>query len=122
MSDYKPDIHKELFEVSEAGDSDRVRELLEAGADPDKYKSWTGWTALHYAAYNGHNEVVKTLIQAKCDVNMKNESGSTALHHATSNGHYEVVIILLESGADPDIRMKGGQTPIDLTENEKIVG
>ena len=38
MSDYKPDIHKELFDVSEAGDCSRVRELLEAGADPHKYK------------------------------------------------------------------------------------
>ena len=42
MSDYKPDIHKELYEVSEAGDSSRVRELLEAGADPDKYKCYNG--------------------------------------------------------------------------------
>ena len=47
MSDYKPDIHKELFVVSQAGDCSRVRELLEAGADPDKYKDSDGWTALH---------------------------------------------------------------------------
>ena len=58
MSDYKPDIHKELFDVSGAGDSSRVRELLEAGADPDKYKGGDGDTALSIAAYNGHNEVV----------------------------------------------------------------
>ena len=42
MSDYKPDIHKELFVVSQAGDCSRVRELLEAGADPDKYKDSGG--------------------------------------------------------------------------------
>ena len=49
MSDYKPDIHKELYEVSGAGKCDRVRELLEAGANPDKYKDGAGDTALHDA-------------------------------------------------------------------------
>ena len=63
MSDYKPDIHEELYWVSKAGDSPRVRELLEAGADPDKYKDSSGDTPLNEAARNGHNEVVKTLIQ-----------------------------------------------------------
>ena len=112
MSDYKPDIHRELYRVSEAGNSARVRELLEAGADPDKYKDSSGGTALHWAAEKGHNEVVKTLIQAKCDLKVKNNSGLTALHRAAFKGHKDVVISLLESGADPRIRNKYGRTPL----------
>ena len=58
MSDYIEDIHKELFEASLAGDRNRVRELLEAGADPDKYKDEDyGDTALQYVAVEGHNVV-----------------------------------------------------------------
>ena len=38
MSDYIKDIHKELYEVSKAGNCARVRELLEAGADPTNIK------------------------------------------------------------------------------------
>ena len=58
MSDYVEDIHKELYEVSEAGDCARVRELLEAGADPDKYKDEEyGMTALQCVAVEGQNVV-----------------------------------------------------------------
>ena len=67
MSDYKPDIHKELYEVSEAGDYRRVKELLEAGANPDKYKDHNGRTALHWAAENGHKGVVISLLESGAD-------------------------------------------------------
>ena len=82
-----------------------VRDLLEAGADPDKFKSSRGWTALHAAAEYGHNEVVKTLIQANCDLNVKHEGEFTALHRAVFNGHNEVVNTLIQ--AKCDINVKG---------------
>ena len=112
MSDYKPDIHKELYEVSTAGDCARVRELLEAGADPEKYKDRDGWTALHRAAGRGHNEVVKTLIQAKCDLNLKNEYGYTALHWAARYGRNEVVKTLIQAKCDLNLKNKDGFTAL----------
>merc|ERR1719394_1399936 len=108
MSDYKPDIHKELYDVSKDGNCGRVRELLEAGADPDKYKDGYGDTAVNDAARNGHNEVVKTLIQAKCDINVKNNSGSTALHNAARDGHNEVVKTLILAKCDINVKNNSG--------------
>ena len=36
-----------------------------------------GWTPLHLASWNGHYDVVRELISAKCQLNIKNEvSGS----------------------------------------------
>ena len=67
----------------------------------------------------GHNEVVKTLIQAKCDLNVKSETGHTALHWTAKKGYRNVVISLLESGADPSIRNKEGRTPIELAESQR---
>ena len=123
MSDYVEDIHKELYEVSEADDCARVRVLLGAGADPDKYKDEEdGVTALVGAALKGHNEVVKTLIQAKCDLNVQNKNGETALYWAAANGHRDVVISLLESGADPYIMNNEGETPIEVAKYDEIAG
>ena len=116
MSDYVEDIHKELYKVSKDGDSARVRELLEAGADPDKYKDKVGDTALHWAAVKGHSEVVKTLIQAKCDLNVKSKLGYTALDFAISNRHGDVVISLLESGAEPNFQNAEKTIPKELAQ------
>ena len=41
------DIHKKLYDASSDGAETRVRELLAAGADPNKYKDSYGDTALH---------------------------------------------------------------------------
>ena len=121
MSDHKPDIHEELYEVSGDGDFARVKELLEAGADPNKFKSIHGYTALYAAAENGHNEVVKTLIKAKCDLNVKSEDGDTALHRAAENGHGNVVISLLESGAEPNFQNAEKTIPRELAQHKKYL-
>ncbi|OHT16502.1 hypothetical protein TRFO_41787 [Tritrichomonas foetus] len=57
-----------------------------------------GWTALHYAAENGHFEVVQLLLkQPDIDVNAQDQKGWTPLHRATMNGHFDVVRILLSN-------------------------
>ena len=112
MSDHKPDIHEELYEVSGDGDCARVKELLEAGADPNKFKSPHGYTALHAAAENGHNEVAKTLTQSKCDVNVKNKFRYTALHRASGNGHNEVVETLIQAKCDLNVKSQDGDTAL----------
>ena len=48
-------------------------------------KEEDGWTPLHWAAYNGHTDVVKALITAEADVDAKNKWGSTPLQLATND-------------------------------------
>lgn len=55
---------------------------------------------LHYAAYNGHFEIVKLLVEHGAKVNAQDESGQTALHVAAQNGHAEIVNYLLSKGAE----------------------
>jgi ankyrin repeat protein len=55
-------------------------------------------TALHWAAGNGHLEVVAFLLPllSKGDVDRRNKQGRTALMHAAKNGHLPVVRLLVE--------------------------
>ena len=59
--------------------------------EPDNF----GWTALHYAAENGHFEVVQLLLmQPSINVNAQDEKGWAPIHRAVMNGHYNVLKLL----------------------------
>ena len=51
------------------------------------------------AAEGGHLEVVRTLLDAKADVNATTSSGWTALKAAAKGGHLEVAALLKSFGA-----------------------
>jgi hypothetical protein len=63
-------------------------------------KSEDGRTPLSWAAENGHEGVVKLLVEKVVVVDSKDESGQTPLSWAAENGHEGVVKLLLEKGAE----------------------
>ena len=64
------------------------------------------------AAWNGHEAVVKALIEAGADVNKARDDGWTPLYTAASNGHEAVVKALIEAGADVNKADNDGKTPL----------
>ncbi|KAI5785379.1 hypothetical protein FPQ18DRAFT_86745 [Pyronema domesticum] len=57
-----------------------------------------GITALSWASRNGHDSVVKLLLQADgIDINSKDNNGRTALSWASNSGHHSVVKLLLQA-------------------------
>ena len=118
MSD--SDIHYKLYWASRDGNDARVRELLAAGAEPDKYKDSWDDTALNEAARLGRDSTVSILIQHGADINRQNKNGYTALHRAAASGQNAVVSTLLQAGADPYLPDYAGQTPMQVAENKEI--
>lgn len=74
----------------------------------------SGYTALHWAAKNGSEDVVKLLFGSKepPNVDARSHGGYTPLHVATIHGQDGVVRLLIEVyGANPNIRDYSGRKP-----------
>lgn len=91
------------------GDLAKVTSLLEANRNN---RVWLNafthdWTALMAAASNGHEPIVRILLDAGASANKQDSSGLTALIWAAVYGHVSVAELLLQRGADPNVCDKG---------------
>ncbi len=105
----------ELIRHAQVGDVERVRALLDDGADPNTIRPGDASSLLILSAKGGHIGVVRTLIARGADVNLPNRNGWTPLMAAVSHGHGSVVKLLLENGADPNRTHAYGWTALKLT-------
>lgn len=72
------------------------------------------WTPLFYAAYQGHPEIIRMLLNQSTRVDVFDENGEAPLHVAVERGKEEVVDILLHHDAFVNVRNKLGMTPLHL--------
>ncbi len=95
--------------------------LLNAGADARLHRRHTsiqshsaphGFTALHWAARDGNEDMVNALLTASADVNGVCTQGATALFFASQEGHLPVVKMLLSRGADVNLADRIGMTAL----------
>uniref|UniRef100_A0A7N5ZRY5 Protein phosphatase 1 regulatory subunit n=1 Tax=Anabas testudineus TaxID=64144 RepID=A0A7N5ZRY5_ANATE len=97
-----------------------ARQWLNSGQIQDIRHAKSGGTALHVAAAKGYVEVLKLLIQAGYDVNIKDYDGWTPLHAASHWGKEEACRILVENLCDMDLINKMGQTAFDVADEDVL--
>ena len=107
-------IHKAAYH----GELQKVRDLLQKGANPDARDSFGG-TALHAAMFQKNMEVVKVLLEHGCDLNAQGTgNGYTPLHDAVWADNGEAVNLLLDKGAKTNLKGKDGLTPYAKAQKE----
>ncbi len=102
-----------LADACEDGDITKARRLLQEKPEDIDVADAAGNTPLQCASLNGHEDVVKMLIEAGCNVHCVNDRKDSPLLDAVENGHLEVVKLLLAAGVNPKIRNEEGEEPIN---------
>ena len=94
----RQDVNAELLEAAGNGQTERVRSLLDAGADVDT-KNANGYTALKWAVVRGHTGTVQALLDAGADVDIRDNRGQTPLMMAAEEEQTRVIELLKAAGA-----------------------
>jgi ankyrin repeat protein len=76
----------------------------------------TGWSPIHYAATNGHLQIVRFLMANGAMVNALSPSETTPLMMAIGSGNDDLIKYLLDNGADLRMRNHEGYTAIDVAQ------
>ena len=98
------------------GNVERVRTLIEAGADVN-VRNHKGQSALHCAAKAGFADIVALLLEHGCEVDARDRRGETPLHAALRSTVkdkaklLDVVRLIVNAGADGDLADRKGRSP-----------
>jgi hypothetical protein len=99
----------QLHHCARKGLTTSVKRLLSIRNITVNVKDVSGDTPLHDAAWNGHVEITRLLLQNGAEVNAKDRWDRTPLHLAAANGHVDILHLLVENGADLEAQENGGE-------------
>lgn len=111
-------------DVFAAAATGRLADLTRALDDRGVLNSYSfdGWTPLHLASFFGHEDAVRTLLDAgsTIDAISCNSLRNTPLHAAAAGRHTGVALLLLERGADGSIPDSGEYTALTIAEENGL--
>ncbi len=106
--------HLDIFEAAAVGNRAEVERVINKDKNRLSEYSADGYTALGYACWFGHLEIVRFLVSKGAQVNApaKNNSKVTPFHSAVAGKHVEVVEILMKHGADVNLKHQNDLTAL----------
>ena len=108
----------DVFEAAAAGQTERLRELLDQDASLANAWASDGYQPLGLASFFGHVDAARLLLDRAAEVNSasRNDMKVMPLHSAGATSdpeaRYAIAKLLLEHGADPNARQQDDFTPL----------
>jgi ankyrin repeat protein len=116
------DPELDVFEAAAAGQTARLRELLDEDASLANAWADDGFQPLGLASFFGHVEAARVLVERGAEVGSasRNDMKVMPLHSAAAaddpDVRYEIAKLLLEHGADPNAQQQDDFTPLMAAE------
>jgi uncharacterized protein len=112
LLDAEPEL--DVFEAAAVGRIERVRELLQSDPAVSSAFSPDGFTPLHLAAFFGHPDIARLLVEHGSDTTAvaRNPMRVMPLHSAAAARQVETSTLLIDHGADVNASQERGFTPL----------
>jgi uncharacterized protein len=102
-----------LMHAARSAKIDAVTTLVRAGADVNAKETWSGQTALMWAAAEGDSAMVSGLLELGADLKARSNGGTTPFVFAVRKGDMRTVQAMLAAGADVNEKRSGDSaTPL----------
>lgn len=114
----------EFIQAARTGDIDTVNSYIENKGNVN-FKDFKGQTALLHATFFGHINIIRLLIAAGADLEVRDKEGRTPLLYALANQEidefhnlfYNLSFLFINAGANVNICDKDGKTPLHYSAN-----
>lgn len=103
-----------LYDACAIGKVERVKSILKRKPKLLNEFAPDGFQPLGLAAFFGHVEVVRFLLESGAEVDTPSQNGLkvSPLNSAAAGRHYEIALLLLERGANPNMRQADDFVPL----------
>ncbi|EGG16811.1 hypothetical protein DFA_07789 [Cavenderia fasciculata] len=114
-------INSRLIDAAKRGEEDLLEQCI---LDKEfkvniNAKDAIGESAMHWAAKNGHDNIIRILFKYRANLNILDNAGETAAHKAAYKDRLDVIKALVETNrVDLTIKNKNGLTPLNLAKDE----
>ena len=102
-----------LYNAAEANQLESVASAIALGYNPNREEELHpkfGTTPLMEAAFHGHDDIVKMLIEHNAQLNTQSGFGWTALHYAGQNQQLGSIALLVAAGCNRGVKNNKGKT------------
>ncbi|EFA83081.1 hypothetical protein PPL_03869 [Heterostelium album PN500] len=121
MSDEQWVVNNRLIDAAKRGEEDSLEAFIldQENKVNINAKDAVGQTAMHWAARNGHDGIIKILIKYRAGLNVVDPQGESPVFKAAFKDHVDCIRLLVATGKiDLTLKNKDGQTPLNIAKSE----